>query len=418
MKILILQVYNTYNYGTAMMGINIAHYISKINIDKNIEIYVDCITEDNIRRFKDSMEIDNVKMNDIFIRKNKTVSKSIRLLTSPIRYINFKKNKKMYIKELSEKYDKIIILGGDDMSGEYPFKGIRNQLINIRDMAKLNDVILFGHTIGPFNKYRSFIAKRCLKNTKIYTRDANSYSYLKDTLGLVYTEQTADLAFLDLPNQRSIDGCDLLEKYNLIKDNYVTLVPSGLYKYYTDDEEAYVTNWIEIIGEIAKMDELKSSKILLLAHVLQPSSVDDNNIISKIKSRLDKKLNDRLVVIDKAILPVEARIILGNGIITVTGRMHAAVSTLQMGKPALSLSYSVKYEGVISKGLSLPKLVIDTALNIDDDKWKKREVALLVKERAEYILKDYEFLVREINENVGKCKNTVYSNLKRLLNSK
>ena len=415
MKILILHTYNTYNYGSAMMGINMAHYISKLNIDKNIEIFVDCITEDNIKRFKDSMEIDNIKMNDILIRKNKTVSKSVRMLTSPIRYINFKKNKKQYIRELSEKYDIIIILGGDDMSGEYPFKGIRNQLINIRDMAKLNNVILFGHTIGPFNNYRSFIVKRCLKNTKIYTRDCNSYLYLKDTLGLVCTEETADLAFLDLPNQSSINVSSLLEKYNLIKDNYVTLVPSGLYKYYTDNEEVYIANWIEIIEQIDKMDEFKDCKILLLAHVLQPSSVDDNNIISKINDRLEKSLNDRLIVIGNAILPVEARIILGNGILTVTGRMHAAVSTLQMGKPALSLSYSVKYEGVISKGLSLPKLVIDTALNINNDKWKKREVAILVKEKIEYILEDYQGLVKEINGNVGRCKNSIYIKLKDIM---
>lgn len=39
--------------------------------------------------------------------------------------------------------------------------------------------------------------------------------------------------------------------------------------------------------------------------------------------------------------------------------MHAAVSTFQMGKPAICLSYSPKYKGVISDGLNLSELVIE-----------------------------------------------------------
>ena len=45
-----------------------------------------------------------------------------------------------------------------------------------------------------------------------------------------------------------------------------------------------------------------------------------------------------------------------------------------MGKPAISLSYSIKYKGVISDGLNLPELVIEK----NDSLWEKYELSTLV----------------------------------------
>jgi len=101
------------------------------------------------------------------------------------------------------------------------------------------------------------------------------------------------------------------------------------------------------------------------------------------------------------LLPVEARHILGNGLFTITGRMHAAVSTFQMGKPAISLSYSVKYKGVIGEGLGMNDLVIEAK---GDDLWKSGKIADLVLEKVDYVFSNYDSLVSRIKPAVEENK--------------
>jgi len=99
-------------------------------------------------------------------------------------------------------------------------------------------------------------------------------------------------------------------------------------------------------------------------------------------------------------LPVEARLLLGSSYFNLTCRMHPGVSSFQMGVPAICLSYSVKYEGVISEGLGLSELVIDAK---GEDKWENI-VIHSVKEKIDYIENNYEDLNRKIMVAVDNCK--------------
>ena len=84
--------------------------------------------------------------------------------------------------------------------------------------------------------------------------------------------------------------------------------------------------------------------------------------------------------------PLKARFILGNGIFTITGRMHGAISTLQMRKPAISISYSVKYKGVIGEGLGLHDLIVEGS---KQELWENKKVATDVCNRIEYVINNY-----------------------------
>ena len=106
------------------------------------------------------------------------------------------------------------------------------------------------------------------------------------------------------------------------------------------------------------------------------------------------------LIIEEPILPIEARLILGNGYFTITCRMHAAVSTFKMGKPAICLSYSTKYNGVIARGLDMNELVIEAK---NEQLWKTN-LDKIIKEKIDYVENNYNDLKNKIKKEVSKCE--------------
>ena len=126
-----------------------------------------------------------------------------------------------------------------------------------------------------------------------------------------------------------------------------------------------------------------------------------------INSKYNNYINENLTVIKEQILPVEARIILGHAYFTLTCRMHAAVSSFQMGKPAICLSYSSKYKGVIAEGLKMNNLVIEAK---NEELWQSGIVDI-VNEKVDYVEKNYDDLTKKIKENVSNCQEIVKKTL-------
>jgi len=81
--------------------------------------------------------------------------------------------------------------------------------------------------------------------------------------------------------------------------------------------------------------------------------------------------------------------------------MHAAISTFQLYKPAISLSYSIKYKGVIGDSLGMNDLIIEAR---SDVLWSSGKIAELVIEKVEYVLKNYDKIISRIEPAVDKNK--------------
>ena len=126
-----------------------------------------------------------------------------------------------------------------------------------------------------------------LSNIKIYSRDPWTKEYLENEIGLKGIITSSDLALLPLPGQNDNKVKeDIMRNYGLISEEYITIVHSGLYKSYCEDEETYVNNFVDIINYIKKTTNYK---IVLLPHVLRPHFVDDRNIIKKIEEKQGRK---------------------------------------------------------------------------------------------------------------------------------
>ena len=393
-KIVLLHTPNTFNYGSAMMGITFIHRFSSI-VNNDFIYATHLFSEDDLKR------LENETLNKYSIKKLE-INSSLNIRNKKEKAINFIRKIIHFDKYiLSLNPIGIVVLGGDDISEYYSIIGLIGELYLIYKLSKESNVFLLGQTIGPFYSWRKKIARFCLSNCQIFTRDPLSANYLKNELNLKNVFESSDLAFLDLPRQNDLDNAKkLFEKYSITPNNYITIIPSGLVNHYTSNYIDYINTWIKIITQLSKLPSLKSKKIVLLTHVLRVN-FDDRKIIDEIRKELPDEISNHMVYITDVLLPSEARIILGNGVFTITGRMHGAISTFQMLKPAISLSYSVKYKGVIGENLGMPDLIIEAK---SDVLWSSGNLVELVMNKVDYVLMNYDEIISRIDIGVEKNK--------------
>lgn len=405
---MITHIPNTFNYGSAMMAVNLIYYLN-IKFNGNVQFAVDTRTEDDFNNLVKCTGLKNIEVNSVLPDKAKLLleGKDVKL---DIDWIN------EYCDGIINYYDFFIVLGGDDLSEYYNIDHMINELYKLNKIAQAIPVFLIGQTIGPFTEWRIDYAAKMLDGLNIYTRDLTTYEYLIKVLNLNsdYIRKSSDLAFLKLPYQDEIDNKVLLSKFKLVKDKYVTLVPSGLGMsgdYYTADVKGYINNWIKVIKYI--IDE-KGLKVVLMPHVFRPDKFSDMLAINEIMRSIDKSyLEDIICISDMFFLPLKARVLLGNSKFTITGRMHPSISTFEMRKPSISISYSVKYKGIIGRDLKCDELIIESI----DELWENDGMADKIIEKIEYTINNYDILINKIDKNVKKCEVEVYGMLDRVYNS-
>lgn len=409
MKILLLHVSNTYNYGSMMMAENLITYLNKIS-NEDIDFFVDNYKEEEINRLREATEYKKI-FSDEKSKLIVTGNKVIKVIKKALRT-------KRHNNEIGKNYDYIFFLGGDDFSEIYTCN-IKDKvymtltLIGLRWLNKRKNVMLIGQTIGPFTGLRKQIAKNVFSKIRIITRDDVNYNLMKKEYNAENIEKSRDLAFLDLNLQGEYmkKHKEILNKYNLTENEYVTIVGTGISNCYTKNEEKFIKSFIEIIKNVKL--KFPDKKIVWLSHVTTDKPArSDNTMLDKLRKYEESYINNNVVVINKKLLPVEARIILGYGYMTITCRMHAAVSTFQMGKPAICLSYSPKYEGVITDGLQMKNLVIESkGYKI----WENNIIVKEILDKIEYVENNYENIQKEIIHNVKICQKMVLSTIQNAI---
>jgi len=251
--------------------------------------------------------------------------------------------------------DVFVVLGGDDFTESYsPLWALMELYKFYLFKTRLKKRVFFlGQTVGPFSGWRHPLAIRLLKKLDLITcRDPLSYEYLKKN-GLSNVVLCADLAFLPLAKEDN-------RKTSLEKSAYVVVPSRLLHRYmpYISYPE-YVDFWCDLILSLA---ETEDREIFLLPHAMNSPLDDDRLMVQDIAIALKKKgMHPRnLKIISEILLPYEMRnTIFCRSLLTITARMHAAISTLVRGGVPLNIAYSEKSLGVIGKHFSVEKLVVD-----------------------------------------------------------
>lgn len=358
MKVLIMRASNTKNYGSLMM---VANYI-RLYKDKypNSSFIVDNVEENGLQRIIDSSGVEDIEG---FLNLGVELRPSCvgnGNFTKLIKYLKYSLGFGKLMKSLG--VDKVIQLGGDDFSEYYSIKALTIELLKIESLLNNNiDIALIGQTMGPFYSWRKLWVKKLLNKVTIFSRDENSAQYLINDLSLSHVKVAADLAYLPLYKQGSEEIKNKVDEIIKEYGNYTVIVPSGLWKAYTSSLDNYVDSYIKLINQLIKNGE----KVVILSHVLSDTS-SDNLIINEIQTKIGTP--DNVKYISETLLPVEAREIISRAKVVISGRMHACVSALQVGVPAIPLSYSVKFKGVIGE-LELDSHMVES---VGDDLWNIR----------------------------------------------
>lgn len=392
MKIKLFYIHPT-NYGNLMMACSFIENINRLLLKKDIipEFYMDVLDNDELNRVKKSVSKNIIlKREDLFDRKRRGLRGKIEKLINIPREISYN----------SKNYDLCIVLGGDCISQYYSKQIFISDMYKFKKISKNIPFYLIGQTMGPFHGYAINLVKKCLKNCKIFVRDHDCYNYLKNEFNFKELYESRDLAFLDIPfqNEKEIMR-NTLTKFNLENIDYVTIVASGAISQYTDNLDDYISEYIKIIVEIIENQKMD---VLLLAHVIHVSTSNDKVVINQIMKLIPEEYKNNIHVIDYLIYPYEARILLGNGKYTITGRMHAAVSSINMGVIPICLSYSVKFKGVIGDDFKLNKYIIQCRGN---EYWRNDYTSKYVKTISMDLLNNKDSLLNEINKNIIDIQN-------------
>ena len=308
-------------------------------------------------------------------------------------------------------FDLLVVLGGDDIS-EYYRPNIWRYIALYWVRARSAPVALLAQTVGPFARLPNRLAVRFLMpSLRVVPRDRWTTGYLADEFGLRRNViQGSDLAYNDLPLQHdSALQAETLARYGLVPERYATVVVSGMQKdgYYTSDAAAYYQRWADIVQALLALPAMAEKRICLLAHTFGIYG-DESVNIARVLDLLPAEARARVVPVTDRILATRARFVLGGGLFTVTGRMHPAVSTFQMGKPAITLAYSKKYEGVIGTMLGRSDLIIDAN---HPELWAGQAIVDLVATKAEQTLARHDQLCADIRAAIAEQKKMVAASL-------
>ncbi|WP_111931111.1 polysaccharide pyruvyl transferase family protein [Clostridium tertium] len=362
-KCLIIGGQNPKNFGSLML---VENYINYSKYDRYYILTINNSTDKELyRRVIKNKEID---FKDYKKNGNKITNKFKLLLGMIIGRFNDDN----YQKILND-IDSIVFLGGDDLSEDYTVGGLIYQTLFIYKAKRMKKkVYIISQTIGPFKSWRKKYMNYILSDvTKITVREPISYKYLIDLkVPRDKVKLSADLAFLPL------NSTGIYEKE--IDEQYVVICPSSIVNKYANNSNE--NEYLECLVNVCRyIIEEKKLKVVLLAHVCNKTS-NDYKVCENIAKELDKIDVNNYELIKDEFLPVDARRIFKESEFVITGRMHPAISTLSVGKPVISIAYSIKYNAIIGEYANLPEMVIDVRYN----NWN--EVNLKILEQIDYIL--------------------------------
>jgi colanic acid/amylovoran biosynthesis protein len=166
----------------------------------------------------------------------------------------------------------------------------------------------------------------------------------------------------------------------------------------------YLKRWVEIVEGLLDLPEMAGRKVCLLAHTFSNLYGEESDYIAELMRILPEGRRARVVPVTERVLQTRARFILGNGLMTLTGRMHPAVSTFQMGKPAITHAYSAKYEGVIGTMLGRSDLILDAN---DPALWADGRIVGMTLAKAAETLGRHEALCSDIRARIAEQKRHV-----------
>lgn len=401
--VLLVHFSSLHNYGTGMMGVNLLHHLRLRRPDLGVfSSDFDCMGDMEALR----CELGSGDEGVVFKKKDYLALERRLKVSTKLRKLSFVPGLRRLLDvlpaRLASRYRDVVFLGGDGLWEGYYKDGEVPLLEFFQEVEKHARLYLVGQTMAPFSNPRNVERLRALRNTVVYARDEAGWRYLTEEIGMSpeRVKRSSDLALLPLPRQGE-EGLweELAGRYGLEAGQYVTLVMSGMASYYTENVEDFERCWVVLIRRLLADQRLAGKKLCILVHVFAIfGGKPEREVARTVYGSLTEEERGRVVLVDEEVRPTRARLVLGNSLFVITSRMHASVSSYQMGVPAVVLTYGPKYRGLVGEGLGCGDLLV---VADDSSKWTSGGIVDEVMEKADYVLECREALRSRIREAVA-----------------
>lgn len=413
MRILLLNIPNSLNYGSMMMAENLMRYLGREIAEspqgRNFTFVIETPTPDeSVSRFREALKGSGDWKNfnlDTVAPEAITRKEKLKRYFSWLMTVLFGTKSRTLLPPGAGDVDLVVVLGGDDFSEDYGVLGPVLACLRLAALRKMGKkVVMCGQTIGPFHSWRVPAVRWLLgKVNEIMARDPITQRYLINELKLDNAVLVGDLAFLPLSRE--------FEKpYLPLADDYFAIVPSQLIWAYA--KEPIRHEYIEFMVDICSylLNTYPGSQLLILPHVLAPDGADDRLAGRDLLIGL-KRIGvspERLVFPQEQMLPNQARYLIENSRLLITGRMHGSISSFCVKVPPLVLSYSRKYWGIIDEYLGMGDLIVD----VRHHGWE--ELRQISKAKLDFILENRDELVQRMADKLPAMEKAAMLNIKVL----
>lgn len=200
-------------------------------------------------------------------------------------------------------------------------------------------LILGSQTIGPFNKEENRNRAKLVidKCTEVFTRDIDSYNYVK-SISTKTPILTTDVAFF-------LPYCNTGYK----ESKKIGFNPSGLLwngGYTLDNQFGLSLDYKEYCRKCISYAIQNGYEVHLIGHVLNENMLGIDNDCVAIEA-LHKEFPDTIVA-PFFKTPMDAKTYISNMAAFTGARMHATIASISAGVPVLPFSYSRKFEGLFN----------------------------------------------------------------------
>ena len=291
---------------------------------------------------------DSINHNVIFVRAYmpKHLRCWVHLLRTPIPFL-----KKIiwpfpipsWLKSQIDSVDMVLSIGGDNYSLDYRIPTL-SMAIDKLAMDRGKPVFIWGASVGPFEKEKSFIStitKHLSRVSQIYVRETASFEYLTSKLKLTNVSLSADPAFGLLP-----ESCDYEPhwpeepKNGVLGFNISPLI------------EKYKNDTVDLLEESSKfiryVIEHEGMNVLLIPHVIPLDNSANNNDWRYMNSLVEslQDLKSKVALLPKEINAPQIKFTISKLRFFIGARTHSTIAALSSGVPTASIAYSVKARGI------------------------------------------------------------------------
>lgn len=239
--------------------------------------------------------------------------------------------------------DGVLSVGGDNYSLDYRLPSL---LMGIDGLAiKLGKpIILWGASVGPFEKEPSFIPtirNHLSRFDLIGVRESVSYEYLTKELGLVNVMRMVDPAFKLEKESISLETFWPKVSFNGI----MGLNISSLIERYKSEGQDLCKETVIFIRQVVKEYGLG---VLLIPHVVPLDRNYKNNDANYMKSILEalSDVGGAVSMVPPSLNAAQIKYVISRLRCFIGARTHSTIAALSSGIPTISISYSIKARGI------------------------------------------------------------------------